>query len=73
MAPDEACRLCRQVVGQLRIVQRAQGRELGSQPFRMELENLLRMAKILQAVRAEVAQRGAGRERVTHHAGRRLR
>ena len=54
VAPDEVCRLGGQVVGQSRVVQRAQREEVRLQTLAVELEDLLGPAQVLQAVVAEV-------------------
>ena len=50
-----------------------QRREPGLQARRIELEDLLRAAEVLQPVGTQVQERHAGRERVADQGGRRLR
>ena len=70
---DEGGQLGREIVRQRRVVQRAQRRELSWQARRLQLEDLLRAAQVLQPVHTEIPQRRAGRKRVAHQRRRRLR
>jgi hypothetical protein len=67
--PDEACRLCRQVVRQLRVVERAERGELALETFGPELEDLLGAAEVFQPVESEVFQKVSRRQPVPDEAG----
>jgi hypothetical protein len=73
VTPDERRQLGREVVRQRRVAERAQRRETGGQAVRVQLENALRAAEVLEPVDAEIGERRAGREPVPDQGGRRLR
>ena len=81
LAAYERAQRARQVVGELRVVERAQGREAHVKPLCLELEDPLGAAEVFQAVGPEVFQavgpevleHGARRTRVGDKGGRRRR
>ena len=73
VAADEARHLCREVVQQLRVVQRPKRRESRRKAAGLKLEELLRPAEVLEPVEAEVPEGGAHRHRVAEQGGRRGR
>ena len=71
LAANEARHLRREVVAQLRVIERPQWREDRGQAIGFELEDLLGPAEVLQPVQAEVPERGARRKRVAEQGSRR--
>ena len=70
---DERRQLGGQIVRQRRVAQRAQRREPRGQARRLQLEDPLRAAQVLQPVDAQIGQRRARRQPVPHQHRRRLR
>ena len=70
LAADEAGHLDREVVPQLRVVQRPKWRESRRQAVRLELEDLPGPPQVLQPVQPEVRQRCARRHRVAEQGSR---
>src|ERR1019366_1156412 len=64
VAADEARHLCREVVRQLRVVERPKWWEGRRKAVGLQLEDLLGPAEVLQPVPAEVPEAGARRHRV---------
>jgi hypothetical protein len=73
IATDKGAEKPGQIVGQLRVVERVKWREIGAETVRIELEDPLRPAEILQLVEAEVPENGAERERIAYQGRRRRR
>ena len=73
LAADERRQLGGQVVRQRRVAQRPQRREPRLQARRLQLEDPLRAAQVLQPVAAQIGQRRARRQPVPHQRSRRLR
>ena len=57
LAPDEARRLRREIVGQLRVLERAKYGEVGLETVRLELEEVLCAAEVLEAVEPQIPKR----------------
>ena len=73
VAANEARRLCREVVQQLRVVERPEGWKGRRQTVGLELEDLFGPAEVLQPVEAKIPEGGAHRHRVADQGGRRGR
>ena len=73
VAADEARHLRREVVEQLRVVERPEGRESQGETVGLELENPLGQAEVLEPVQAKVPQGGARWHRVAEQRRRRGR